>query len=74
MPEEKLLAKVRNLCLQKTVHTREFAEEMKNEGTHNAIEQGAQIITEFIKTLSERDDLLDKIKQEHKHNWKKDDM
>ena len=56
------------------VHTREFAEEMKSEGTHNAIEQGAQIITEFIKTLSERDDLLDKIKQEHKHNWKKDDM
>lgn len=53
------------------VHTREFAEEMKNEGTHNAIEQGAQIITEFIKTLSERDDLLDKIKQEHKQNWKK---
>ena len=53
------------------VHTREFAEEMKNEGTHNAIEQGAQIITEFIKTLSERDDLLDKIKQEHQQNWKK---
>ena len=53
------------------VHTREFAEEMKSEGTHNAIEQGAQIITEFIKTLSERDDLLDKIKQEHQHNWKK---
>ena len=56
------------------VHTREFAEEMKNEGTHNAIEQGAQIITEFIKTLSERDDLLDKIKQEHQHNWKKNYM
>ena len=56
------------------VHTREFAEEMKSEGTHNAIEQGAQIITEFIKTLSERDDLLDKIKQEHQHNWKKNYM
>ena len=56
------------------VHTREFAEEMKSEGTHNAIEQGAQIITEFIKTLSERDDLLDKIKQEHQQNWKKNTL
>ena len=56
------------------VHTREFAEEMKSEGTHTAIEQGAQIITEFIKTLSERDDLLDKIKQEHQHNWKKNTL
>ena len=29
------------------VHTREFAGEMKSEGTHNAIEQGSQIIKDM---------------------------
>ena len=47
---------------------------MKSAETHNAIEQGAQIIVEFIRTLSEKDDLMGKIKIEHQENWKKNNI
>lgn len=53
------------------IHTKEFAAEMKSTQTHNAIESGAKIISEFIKTLSENENLMYKIKNEHSKNWNK---
>lgn len=50
------------------VHTKEFADEMKSDGTHKAILDGGEIIVRFLKILSEDSEKLEKIKKEHARN------
>lgn len=47
------------------VHTKEFADTMKIEKTHEAIKNGGDIITRFIMRVWEEPKLLEAIKDEH---------
>lgn len=47
------------------VHTKEFADAMKSEKTHEAIIKGGEIIVHFIMRVCENPQLLNEIKKEH---------
>lgn len=48
------------------LHTKEFADEMIKDTAHKAIESGAKILSTFIMDTLLDDNLLEKIKEEHK--------
>lgn len=48
------------------VHTKEFADAMKSEKTHEAIIKGGEIIVRFIMRVCENPQLLNAIKEEHR--------
>ncbi len=48
------------------IHTKEFADSMKSEKTHEAIENGGKIIVRFIMKVCEEPELLKSIKEEHR--------
>lgn len=49
-------------------HTVEFADSMKNDKTHDAILNGAEIVAKFIVRLYDEPELLERIKEEHRMN------